>query len=256
LVGIIIISSVFIPQIIVEFLFKLPPDYALCYSTFLILILSPILSLLILDKFIKKIFNYLNDKKREKLLKLKKNSKTLYIYLAILSYTFKNILFIMFFILLSLILLPLSLKFFGILIKPILIKFLKTPFLISRIIQKSSTNPSLIYYLYITTQAKSIANFYEVNDELELILASKELLNYLESLPLTELTREEIESIGKFILLAKDPERIDKIISLTQTFPADSPNDYTLKDNKKEYILYDDDYIRIIHYEPQEEEKQ
>jgi hypothetical protein len=33
----------------------------------------------------------------------------------------------------------------------------------------------------MTTQEKSIANFYKVNDELELILNSEELSNYIDS---------------------------------------------------------------------------
>jgi hypothetical protein len=209
-------------------------------------ILSPIFSLLVLDKFIRKIFNYLSNQKKEKILKLKKTSKILYICLTILSYIFKNILFILFLILLSIILLPLSFLLF-----PILIKILKTPFLILRIIQNSSTNPSLIDYLYMTTQEKSIANFYEVNDELELILNSEELSNYIESLEPTELTGEEIKEIGKFISLlkgVKDPERIDKIVSLIQNPPTDPPN------NDGD-ILYDDDYIRIIYHKSKKEEE-
>ena len=247
LVVIIMLASLVIMKIVVEFLFKWPSDAALGCSLFLMFILSPIFSLLVLDKFIKKIFNYLSNQKKEKILKLKKTSKILYICLTILSYIFKNILFILFLILLSIILLPLSFLLF-----PILIKILKTPFLILRIIQQSSTNPSLIDYLYMTTQEKSIANFYEVNDELELILNSEELSNYIDSLEPTELTGEEIKEIGKFISLvkplAKDPEKIDKIVSLIQNPSTDPPN------NDGD-ILYDDDYIRIIYHKSKQEEE-
>jgi hypothetical protein len=115
-------------------------------------ILSPIFSLLVLDKFIRKIFNYLSNQKKEKILKLKKISKILYICLTILSYIFKNILFILFLILLSIITFPLSFLLFF----PYYFKILKTPYLILRIIQESSTNPSLIDKILPLIQNPSI----------------------------------------------------------------------------------------------------
>lgn len=67
----------------------------------------------------------------------------------------------------------------------------------------------------------------------------------------TELTGEEIKEIGKFISLlkrVKDPERIDKIVSLIQNLSIDTLN------NDGD-ILYDDDYIRIIYHKSKQEEE-
>jgi hypothetical protein len=78
----------------------------------------------------------------------------------------------------------------------------------------------------------------------ELIVNSEELSNYIDSLEPTELTGKEIKEIGKFISLlkgVKDPERIDKIISLIQNSSTDPPND--------------DDYIRIIYHTSKQEEE-
>lgn len=57
------LASLVIMKIVVEFLFKWPSYDALGCSAFLMFIPSPIFSLLVLDKFIKKIFNYLSNQK-------------------------------------------------------------------------------------------------------------------------------------------------------------------------------------------------
>jgi hypothetical protein len=199
--------------------------------------ITTIFGLFIFNKT-KKIFDYLANDERKSLLKLKKNSKPHYILLTLSYYIFKNIIFSILLIVSIIYFFFTGLKhtldilsgnptlicvslFFLLITPPLLLSLINILFknyiLIPKIIQKTKTNPLLIDYIVIKiTQKKSIQDFYEINENLELIINSKELLNYIQSKIPTERSIEEIDKLE----IDKIIEEIDKFIELIKRCPA------------------------------------
>ncbi len=244
LTGFIMLFSIcFINDIIINHIFQISQEETIIYSIILALLISAISLLFIFNKT-KKILNFKNNNNKIKdLLKIRKDSKIIYVNLILLSYLFRNTIFILLIIAIGVLLILSTLRdilyifsnnklliFIAILslllfpkvlisiIGIIYVSFV-TPISVFKIMKKAKTNPILVDYIAIKLTSKefheSMEIFFETNEDLELIINFPELLNYISyklhtEKPIEERSPEEINKIIK---------EIDEIIKLIKRYP-------------------------------------